>query len=423
MESVLIRIPAADDEATEWVVLDDAGHPHAAIRKGPLSAAVQQIQQRQVIALAPTEDLLIDEVEFPSRSRSKLRQALPYLLEDRLANDIDGMHFAIGQLNGQMTAQKENAGPVKIPVAAINQNKLEQWLERLKTCNITPKIVIPDVLAVPFNEDGEWGVFINNGISLIRTGRLSGFACDTANLNLLLPAAIGELEEPPTRIKIWDYHSESYLELAQVLDHDIEIEPQPSDADALNVLARGLKYNKSSYPINLLQGEYSPQKEYRKLLGPWLPIAAMLGLWLLIGFVSNLISLHQLEQESDQLDQKINEIYKKTFPNDQSAGNPRIKMERKLKTLGVNNSANAGYISMLNVVSKELMNYHPKIRTMSYNKQLLDIEMELANLQQLDELKAKIEQVSAFKADIQSATTQGDAVTGRLRLSEAVATE
>lgn len=427
MESVLIRISAGNEGTAEWVVLDNSGQPHAAIRKGPVSAAVQQMQQRQVIVLAPTEDVLIDQIEFPSRNRSKLRQALPFLLEDRLATDIDGMHFAIGPVSSQAGTTTDNKvnSPVQIPVAAVHQYKLDQWLDLLKAHHITPKAVIPDVLAVPYEQQSDWAVFINNGITLIRTGPISGFACDTANLNLLLPAAIDSLEEPPTRIKIWDHHSETYLELAQALDDTIEIEPQPSDADALSVLALGLKYNnKSTDTINLLQGDYNPQKEYRKLLGPWLPVAAMLVAWLIVVFISNIISIRHLEQESEQLDQEISELYKKTFPGDQNAGSPRIKMERKLKSMGGDDHRqNASFIAMLHTASKELASYNPKIRTLSYNKQQLDLEMELANLQQLDELKAKIEQASSYKVEIQSATSQGEAVSGRLRLSSDSATE
>ena len=71
---------------------------------------------------------------MPVRSASKIRTALPFALEENLADELGDLHFAIGD------RQKND----RFPVAVVAHKKMDGWLERLRSAGIEPAILAPD---------------------------------------------------------------------------------------------------------------------------------------------------------------------------------------------------------------------------------------------------------------------------------------
>ena len=49
-----------------------------------------------MVGLLPAGDVVTLDAELPARAGAKLLQAVPYALEEQVADDIDDLHFAIG---------------------------------------------------------------------------------------------------------------------------------------------------------------------------------------------------------------------------------------------------------------------------------------------------------------------------------------
>ncbi|NMU82763.1 type II secretion system protein GspL, partial [Vibrio parahaemolyticus] len=52
-------------------------------------------EQRSVVVLLASSDLVLTDVEIPAGASRQLDNMLPYLLEDEIAQDVDDLHFSI----------------------------------------------------------------------------------------------------------------------------------------------------------------------------------------------------------------------------------------------------------------------------------------------------------------------------------------
>ena len=82
-ETLFIRLGAP--EQVTWLLDGDA----AQVREGALAEAAAAATGRQVIVLAPGADVMLCSVAVPTRNRSRMAAAVPYLLEEQLAADVD----------------------------------------------------------------------------------------------------------------------------------------------------------------------------------------------------------------------------------------------------------------------------------------------------------------------------------------------
>lgn len=421
METLFIKLDNKSPDTAQWVVVDEAGNPQPTIRQGSLTEAGAFAHQRRVVCAIPTTDVYLDHVNLPgSRSRRKLQQAVPFALEDDLAEDLDDLHFAMGKEQTVTATEPEGSGSptpshVSLPVAVIGKDRLRAYLDRLTEAGIKPHVLMPDVLAVPY-QDNEWGICIGEHSALIHTRPQAGFACDLENLPFLLETALNNgtaRETPPSQIRIWN-HNGSVPELN--LDKEIQVDWVEPDGMPIATLAKGYK---KDHHINLLQGEFSYQQEYGKLLKPWRLPATLLLVLVVVAFTSNMIEYYRLKNQQDQLQQSMLDIYKQTFPEARNIPQPRSQMEAKLKELGAAGGSESPFLKLLNyVASQTSANPQIKINSLNFTGSRLDLDLSVPELTTLDSLKQKLDQFTDITTELQSASTEGNKVSGHLRISQ-----
>ena len=131
METLFIKPDPGSDHA-QWIVIDSAGNPHAAMRQGSLSQVHDFARQRRIVCVVPAADIYLGHALLPAQSnRNKYRQAIPYALEEDLAEDPEQLHFALGKEQAVQIQSDEKsvdvmaAGKqVNIPVAIINKERM-----------------------------------------------------------------------------------------------------------------------------------------------------------------------------------------------------------------------------------------------------------------------------------------------------------
>ena len=77
--------------------------------QGSLEQAALEAAGCRVIVLVPGVDVVLTSAVVPSRNRQRIMSAIPYMLEDQLAEDVDSLHFAIGR----RLAVLEPSGPLE----------------------------------------------------------------------------------------------------------------------------------------------------------------------------------------------------------------------------------------------------------------------------------------------------------------------
>ena len=125
-EYLVLRIADGVDAPAHWIAVDSGGRRLGPPVTGPLDEVAGDIHERSVIVLVPSADVLTTTTEIPIKGGAKLQAALPYALEESLAEDVDKLHFAAGN--------RRASG--RVPVSVVDRELLEGWLERLQHAGI-----------------------------------------------------------------------------------------------------------------------------------------------------------------------------------------------------------------------------------------------------------------------------------------------
>ncbi len=405
MEYQLIRLDPADTGMAEWLTFTP-GEPPGSVFRGGLEEALKQAAGKPTVLIVPGEQTLMTSVELPIRQIAKLRKAIPFALEEKLASDVEELHFALGDLQGDRKR-----------VVVVEHSLMNEWTVELGELGVTPKAVLPDVLALPWHAE-EWSILIDGERALVRSGATSGFVCEKENLTMLIDAHLEE-EKAPLLVRYWNCsEGPDLLWPVSKLAEAPSIKKYSCGGGALRVLAQGWDPRAS---INLLQDRYSQQADTLKMLKPWRWAAALFGLWIVIALGQNLVHKHQLEKQQARLRQQAEQIYRKTFPGARRIVNPRVQMAQKLKALkGGGKSEGDGRFLALLAKSSQALNRQPalKLEKLGYRNGELSLEVSAPSLTRLDDLKQKLAATPGLVAELKSADSNAGGASGQIRIRQ-----
>lgn len=146
--------------AALWVLREDGIVPDARV-----SPATDML-------LVPTEHVLLLSVHLPLSSQRQRMAALPFAIEDRLAESLEAVHVALGV---EIGARHYLAGIVRHRLMA-------DWIERLEAAGLSRAALVPDVLLLPQPGPGHWAVDVAGSRALVRCNDGTGFAVDVRQL-------------------------------------------------------------------------------------------------------------------------------------------------------------------------------------------------------------------------------------------------
>jgi general secretion pathway protein L len=402
MQTTLLRLGPGDE--AEWAVLDSDPTNPVFVQRGRVEEASADANGRRLVVLVPTDALLLRQVVIAARNQRQLAKAVPYALEDDLAEGIDGLHFALGKRGDDGT-----------PVAIVNESRLEAWLEQLGAVDLKPYALIPDVLSLPWTR-GEWSVLIEGEHALVRTGEFAGYACEAWDLRELLAVSLEDTPEEQTPSRLAVFGLGEHLPDLGGLDIELAIEPVEDAGSALAVLARGHRPVSS---LNLLQGRFSYRDERSQALRPWYAVAALALAWITILFASRGYEYISLKNQSAALTQQIEAVYRQTFPEAQRVVDARVQMEQQLRALrGGAGDDDSDFLALLAETAGLITAQQAvDVTAVSYRGGRLDLTVTAPNPQVLDSLRAQISERPGITAELQSVSASGDIASGQLRIT------
>jgi general secretion pathway protein L len=398
--TLLLRKDLTESDSWRWLRLDNDGQPQGSIHAGALADAAGEAGGQRVVVLAPGTDCLLTRVNIPGRSRQKLLRAVPYALEEQLSEDVEKLHFAVG-------AVMEEG---EWPVAVIGKEYMETLLADIADAGLDVQQVIPEILAIPY-AGNETSVLVEHDIALVRTGSVSGYAADSDNLGMLL--ALQKVAEDEQLPALHLYVRQDTLQ-PDTAGFGGETRVEAYAGDPLTVFAQGL----DARAINLLQGAYSRAGDWARVLRPWRATAALLVAGMLVSSVVMGIDYFRLNRESEQLNVQIEETFRKALPGSKRIVNPRVQMQQQLDSMQRRTGAGGGFLSLLGQSGAVLKGVQGvEINGANFRAGRLDMELVVANVQLLDQLKQKLMEPGRLDVEIQSATTDKDQrVQSRLRI-------
>lgn len=383
-------------EEAEWL------SPSGNVQRGALSELAEAATGSRQILIASGEAIILHPADLPSRKRATWSRAIPYALEDQLIEDIEALHFTLGNT--------PDAG--RLPVAIVSHAQLRTWLETCHQHGVIPTAVIPDILLLPWQE-GDWSLLLENQRAVVRISRWHGFATERDTLGLLLDRALLEAgTNKPNRLRLWGPTAAGFSEPATAeIEHHFETAP----VEPLALLA-------SAYPgatLNLLQGAYAQQAHWDRWLRPWRVAAVLAGLCLLVQGVTTLYQHQLMQQEVVALSAEMERIYKEAVPGATRIVNPKVQLETRLRELRPNGAAGGAFLELLHQGTRPLLQSQDIIlRGFNYRDGQLDLSLQGGNPAALDQLRQQLNQQPGLQAEIRTTQREGQ-VESRVTLRKA----
>ncbi len=390
------------DESVRWLHLPHAGRPDASTtaNTGSLEHAAAAATGARVVMFAPASELILLHAQVPGRNRARMLQALPYALEEQLAEDVERLHFAAGE-------EDENG----IAVAIVAKTKLDAWLSMLHAVGIEPDAIVPDVMAVPWHQ-GQWSVVLDGEHCLVRTGTASGWAAERENLPNLLRIAFGNAASPE-QLALYGRPDEKRTSDLDSLA--VPLQWQSYSRDTLVLLAEHFRPGSS---INLLQGAYRRLGETANSGRRWRGVAALGAILIAVQLGTLFAENHRLEQRTARTAKQIDDLFRADFPDIKRLVNAKAQMQQQLEALrnAARGPRNSDFLQLLQYAGPSLHQTDKvELRRLHYADQRLDVELGAPDFQTLDKLKRELLN-KGLEVEIDSASAEEKGVAGRLRV-------
>jgi general secretion pathway protein L len=424
-EFLVIRLPADASAPAEWIAVDGNGARRGEPAAGALADAAAAAQERRVIVLVPGTDVLTAAVDIPVKGGARLQAALPYALEEHLAEDVETLHFAAGP--------RRASG--KVPVAVVRRDTLVDWLARLADAGVTPWSVVPEnyglarlpgTISLLVSRDE---VMINDGadVEVVMQGVRPGDAL----------AAIGALDDgdaaedardddaaaPAPAAPVLPRHALVYCdaETDERYRHDWIALRQELETLDVRLLPDGVTPRLAATVatgagVNLLQGEFATRTEYAPLLRRWRVAAMLLGAFVLTGLLARATDLYFLSREEAALRDAFLAEYQQVAPGASAVRDPAA-IVASLRTRTGHAEAPARFLQSLEDLSLALRaQAETRIESLSYRGGIVDVRLNAPNVTALDGIQKAIQERGRFKASIQGTSQQGERVSSQIRM-------
>ncbi len=399
MNQTLIQLDPTQPERVRWLQ-HSPGETPVRPSEGRLDDALSVAAGTAVYLLVPGEEVLLTATDL-KLPKNKLRRAIPYALEEQLAEDVETLHFAIGQPQTQGTQ-----------VAVVRTEHMNRWLAPFRAAAITPKAIVPDVLALP-HQAHSWSIGLEGERALLRYGEQQGLACPRDALTDVLEGLLQDDNLPqPEALHLWSCAGTTPPELPESLP---PVTTHRCNGPLITVFAQGLQPRQT---LNLLQGEFGQQTQLSRYFWAWRWAAILLGIWFLISIGNLTLQKSQLHRQQQLLQKRAEQIFRQTFPNVRRIVNPRVQMEQRLKALrGGTQMVEDRFLQLLATAGKILASEKDiTLERIVYRSGQLTLQVSAKRLGQLDALKQRLRDEAKLDAELRDADSSPDKASGQIRI-------
>lgn len=395
-------------ESLEWLLVDRQG-TLVSQGSGNLAMLDELLDLRttqdpaDTILLVPSEYCLSMRCTVPGRTLGQMRRALPYVVEEFIAGDIDAMHVAAGPLR--------RGAPVD--VVLIERAVLQGWIDTLAAHAVVASFAAPDAAMLTGAPD-EVTLLFDGARVLVRSIDQVA-AIEAGALKLVLESVVSKAEAGGLRVIAVNGRVPEVMraEVSQGTAHRIEWVDTESDVTALAHLAAA--YPGTPPAINLLQGTLAAPTQGGNGWVRWRAVAALLGIWLIVLLASETVRGIWAAHRAHALTSDIEALYRSYFPQDQRVQDPYKQMRAHL---GGRGDADSTFLSLLGHLASGLAaNPSAQLRSITFSdgRAELGAEVAVGGFDALESLKAAWGK-EGVGVDISSAEQQDQQVRARIRL-------
>lgn len=406
-----------------WVLLDASGETQARGSADPRLHIEQTLAQNalelvRLIGLIPGDEALFCSADIPARQERYIHQALPFAVEEQLAQDVESMHLVLG-----------GRGDRGFRVAAIDHQRMALWKTLYEDWqHARLEAIYPDASLLPV-KDHDWTICLDGTVALLASHRGEWLRMQVDNLAIFADTlAMPPEEEVVAEVKVAVYGTEGELDADQaLLSHlssasRLTVNRQALELTPLELLAHSHHHHRCQ-PINLCQGSYAISREGASAWRPWRPAIAIAGLWfvLQLGVEIGLGVYHQ--DRAEALNAEAMAIYREAFPGDTRthAGNVRNVLMGQLR-VAQQQGPQGDFLALMKQTAQQYSTLSGKqaveFNSINYSQARgeLVVDLRADDFSKLSALRTALNQ-QGLEANIGSVVNEPAGARGRLTIS------
>lgn len=410
-------------EASPWLydwLLVDAGGEVQASGNGQGREEIEQTLKRndlenvKLLGLIPAEHILFCSANLPGKQSRYIRQALPFAVEEQLAQNVESMHLALGPRKGDRFA-----------VAAIHEPLMADIVARLNQWQVELQGIYADAMLLPVNE-ATWTLCVEGDYTMGASAEGGWFRVLTANLPVVFDALPVPADAVTPRARIYataQARESQRIALAAIEQSDrFEVAVETLELSALELLAHAHQHRLCE-PINLAQDDFAPTSKQGGPWRQWRPVAIIAAVWFALELGLNLGQGFYYQHQARSWQHQALSVYKSIFPNETRVNADNLKriLEGKLRVA----SETRGHQGFLGLMKQAGYQYSVmpdrgqlSFDSISYSRAggQLVIEVHADTFDRLNEFKNGL--VSAgYQAKIGSVVNDKNSARGRITIS------
>ncbi len=349
------------------------------------------------VALLIGTDCQVLNAPMPIKQARQIVKALPFAMEEQLANDLDQNHLVyLGRTDGKAYA------------ATIGHHAMQQ----ISTQHELKKLFFLPLL-LPINENSGC-IFITNGQACVRIDEFSAFSAPVELLSLTLERSLG------------DSHTDRAFNIC--------FAQEPDDLLQVQLESLGLQIHKQDFPSlfshilneikssknNLLSGPYQVKvKKQNSSLSKFKPLMSLAACLFVILIAGNWFVSSQQNNLADMVKNASKQYYQTLFPGERARAGLRRQFRDKLETASPISQSSNGFTDILAKTTSHIRkNKDAQLQSVRFTskKGVLEVSLLTNNIAQLDSIKQALEK-NNLHVEIASANNDGKKIKGLLKVS------
>ncbi|KZN67128.1 hypothetical protein N473_07870 [Pseudoalteromonas luteoviolacea CPMOR-1] len=396
-EKLLVRVGQSQQEPVSWLIWSESDSQIIASgeleHSGLLGELTEKASGRSIALLLPASDVQLKQVALPTKWNRKLERALPFMLEEQVASDIDDVFIAIGE---PATIEDKHF----INIALCDLAWLQSWMSVLDDFDIEPTVVIPDALLLPSPEA--------DALSAIELQQQWLFKGENWHISAVESDWVSDYLSLTPESQVVHYSPAESLVCTKELNAKADEYDLP-----LAIFAKGL----NALPINLRQGIFAAKKKQPQWWRDWKAGVMAAGVALLAFVSVKSTQLVMLQNEADAYKAQAMDVYKQAFPN--KVVRPHLLRKQIQNDLdALSGGEQGGFLELTNhfvSIYSQVDGFDPETFRYDHKRNELRIRAKAKGYQTFSQVKSILEQ-RGIEVQQGALNQDGDYVIGEIRI-------
>ncbi|MCB1643914.1 MAG: type II secretion system protein GspL [Pseudomonadales bacterium] len=387
----------------EWLAMDETSGEVQIRGQGSLEDFAERTVDMQwtddPVVMLTADTVRLTSANVPSRQMRQILQAVPFAVEEQLAEDVEDCHFAVGDRldNGELR------------VAVINREYYAGLREQLQALGIKPVVVTveTDHLFDPAHTT----VMVDGADALIAGARGQAYRFRLDQLSLIAALLLKD-DTPPLRVLVHEEKlQDTDLLLTQLrVELEQEIPVESVEWEGFEYLCR----HQSGSAINLQQGEFRVQVRKQRKTSVWRNAANVAGVAFSLHTAAMFGQGYFLSGKAQAYEDEARELYKAVFPGDRNVRDLRRSWRSHLSSGGDNGS---DFMALFSSAAQSLPGSNLVLQNINYNESRGDLilQIEAPRSEQLVLFSQTLSR-AGLEAEIGTISQEEDRVRGSIKI-------